>query len=216
MKKILFILIGLLIIITTSYIVVTEKSNKPLVIAHRGASGYAPEHTFKAYDIAVENKNVDYLELDLHLTKDNYLVSIHDDTVDRTTDGHGKVNDLTIKEIKQLEAGSWFDKKYKNEKVPTLNEVLDRYGNKTKYYIEIKDIGKKKLIDEFLYQLKLNGFLSEDAIDAEKVIIQTFSSEDLKYIKERNHHIKLVQLVNKGFLTNCTDDDLQEIKNMLM
>ncbi|UBH16107.1 hypothetical protein LAU40_03920 [Macrococcus armenti] len=108
-----------------------------LVIAHRGASGYAPEHTLISYDLALENENVDYLEL--HLTKDNYIVSIHDDDVDRTTNGHGKIKELTIKEIKQLDAGSWFDKKYINEKIPTLNEILDRYGSEANYYIEIKE-----------------------------------------------------------------------------
>lgn len=76
---------------------------KPLIIAHRGASGYEPEHSFPAYDKAIHEMNIDYLELDLQITKDDNLVVMHDESIDRTTNGKGKVEDYTIEELKKNE-----------------------------------------------------------------------------------------------------------------
>lgn len=78
------------------------------VVAHRGASGYAPENTFAAFDKAVQ-MGADYIELDVHRSKDGELVVIHDSTVDRTTDGSGKVGELTVEELNALDAGSWME-----------------------------------------------------------------------------------------------------------
>src|SRR5699024_1122413 len=103
----------------------------------RGASGYAPENTIAAFDKAVEMK-ADYFELDVQRSKDGQLVLIHDTTVDRTTNGTGAVKDLTLKELKSLDAGSWFDEKYAGEKIPTLGETLDRHRGKIKILIELK------------------------------------------------------------------------------
>ncbi|GGI41669.1 hypothetical protein GCM10010896_14590 [Mammaliicoccus stepanovicii] len=87
-----------------------------LNIAHRGASGSTPEHTYVAYDKAIK-QNADYTELDLQMTKDNRLIAMHDNKVDRTTNGTGLVKNKSHEEIKKLDAGSWFDKKIKGEKV---------------------------------------------------------------------------------------------------
>ena len=89
-------------------------SKKITNIAHRGASSYAPENTTAAFDLAIE-MGVKHIELDVHSSKDNHLVVIHDDTLDRTTNGHGNVNDFTLKELQSLDAGSWFSEKYSNE-----------------------------------------------------------------------------------------------------
>lgn len=83
-------------------------------IAHRGASGYAPEHTFQAYDKSHNELKASYIEIDLQRTKDGHLVAMHDETVNRTTNGHGKVEDYTLDELKQLDAGSWFNKNIQN------------------------------------------------------------------------------------------------------
>ncbi|WP_325167748.1 glycerophosphodiester phosphodiesterase family protein, partial [Staphylococcus cohnii] len=109
-------------------------SKKYLNIAHRGASGSTPEHTFVAYDKAIE-LDADYIEVDLQMTKDNKLIAMHDSKVDRTTDNTGYVKDKNISQIKKLDAGSWFDKKYKNEKVPELAEILKKYYKKSNLYI---------------------------------------------------------------------------------
>lgn len=106
-----------------------------LRIAHRGASGYAPENTLAAFKKALEF-DIDVIELDVHLTKDNHLVVIHDKTVNRTTDGKGKVADKTLAELQKLDAGN-------GEKIPTLQEVLDLVNRKALVSIEIK--GKVKL-----------------------------------------------------------------------
>jgi glycerophosphoryl diester phosphodiesterase len=121
------------------------------VIAHRGASSYAPENTLASFRRAMELQ-ADWFELDCLLTKDGEVLICHDDTVDRTTNGKGKIAELTLAELKQLDAGSWFDPKFKGEPLPTLNEALDLAKDKTGVYIEIKNCGDdgklfKQLLD---------------------------------------------------------------------
>ncbi len=96
----------------------------PLVLAHRGASAYAPENTLAAFRLARE-LGADGIELDVQLCQDRVPVVIHDDTVDRTTDGKGRVSDLTIGEIAQLDAGGWKTEDYRGEPIPTLAQVFD-------------------------------------------------------------------------------------------
>ncbi len=94
----------------------------PLVVAHRGLLRHAPENTLANFRACLELR-VGF-EFDVQRTKDGHLVCIHDDTVDRTTDGSGAVAELTLAEIRQLDAGRWFDPKFAGEKVPTVEEVL--------------------------------------------------------------------------------------------
>ena len=108
-----------------------------LNIAHRGASAYAPENTMAAFEKAVE-LGADVLELDLHLTRDDELVVIHDDTLDRTTDGKGPVHDRDLEDIKRLDAGRWFGEGFAGQRIPTLDEVLDRYAGKLLLALEVK------------------------------------------------------------------------------
>mgnify|MGYP000878146361 CR=1 FL=1 len=103
----------------------------PKIIAHRGASGHAPENTLAAFQLALDQK-ADGIELDVMLTADNQIVVIHDDTVDRTTDGSGRVRDMTLDQLKHLDAGD-------GEKIPTLEEVLVRFGGKYLINIELKN-----------------------------------------------------------------------------
>jgi glycerophosphoryl diester phosphodiesterase len=90
-----------------------------LVIAHRGASGHAPENTLASFRRAV-SLGATFIETDLQLTRDTRFVAIHDDTVDRTTNGKGRVHDLTLTELRRLDAGSWFGSEFTGERVPTL------------------------------------------------------------------------------------------------
>lgn len=108
-----------------------------LNIAHRGASALAPENTMAAFEKAVE-LGADTLELDLHLTRDNELVVIHDDTLDRTTDGLGPVHVRSLEELKRLDAGRWFGERFVGERVPTLAEVLQRFAGKVPLALEVK------------------------------------------------------------------------------
>lgn len=94
------------------------------LFAHRGAKSFAPENTLSAFKKAVES-GADGIELDVHLSQDGFIVVMHDENVDRTTNGKGEIKELSLAEIKKLDAGSWFDEKFKDEKVPTLEEVLE-------------------------------------------------------------------------------------------
>lgn len=96
----------------------------PLILAHRGASAYAPENTIAAFRLAHE-LGADGIELDVQLTRDKIPVVIHDKTVDRTTNGTGRVCDLTIAEFARLDAGTWKTEDYRGEPVPTLAQVFD-------------------------------------------------------------------------------------------
>lgn len=103
----------------------------PKIIAHRGASAHAPENTLKAFQMALE-QGADGIELDVMLTKDGRLVVIHDDTVDRTTNGTGKVREMTLAELKALDFGQ-------GEPIPTLDEVFEGFGGKFLINVELKN-----------------------------------------------------------------------------
>ncbi|GAB6929452.1 glycerophosphodiester phosphodiesterase family protein [Paenibacillus sp. JCM 10914] len=106
-------------------------------IAHRGASGYAPENTLAAFAKADE-MGADMLELDVQRSSDGQLVVIHDMTVDRTSNGKGKVGNMTLSELRRLDVGSWYSADFKDEVIPTLQEVLMRFGERTGLLIELK------------------------------------------------------------------------------
>lgn len=95
-----------------------------MIIAHRGSKGTHPENTLEAFSEAIACE-ADGIELDVQLTKDNQLVVIHDNTVDRTTNGSGEVSDFTLAELQGLDAGSWFSPEYHGSKIPSFSEVLD-------------------------------------------------------------------------------------------
>lgn len=110
---------------------------RPAIIAHRGSSTYAPENTIAAFELAVQQR-ANGIELDANLTKDGQIVVFHDSEVDRTTNGHGKILSMTLKELKSLDAGSYFDPAFSNEKIPTLEEVFEAVGRRIMINIEIK------------------------------------------------------------------------------
>ncbi|MDQ3012429.1 MAG: glycerophosphodiester phosphodiesterase [Acidobacteriota bacterium] len=107
----------------------------PLVIAHRGASAYEPENTLRAFDLAIK-QGAQMIELDLHATRDGHVVAIHDFTLDHTTSLTGRINERTLAEIKQADAGTIASG---GERVPTLDETLDLTLGKVRLYLEIKD-----------------------------------------------------------------------------
>jgi glycerophosphoryl diester phosphodiesterase len=110
----------------------------PWIVAHRGASGHAPENTMAAFKRAVE-LGARFIETDLHLTRDAQFVAIHDQTLDRTTNGHGAVRDCTLAELNKLDAGMWFDRQFAGERIPTLEEVLAFASeHDVVFYLELK------------------------------------------------------------------------------
>ena len=116
------------------------KVRRLLVFGHRGARGYAPENTMESFSMAVK-MGADGVELDVHLSKDEELVVMHDDMVDRTTDGHGAVRDFTVEQLKKMDAGAKFGHRWKGARIPTLAEVFDGLG-RAEYRIELKHSGK--------------------------------------------------------------------------
>jgi glycerophosphoryl diester phosphodiesterase len=112
-----------------------------LVIAHRGASGHAPENTLAAFKRATA-LGATFIETDLQLSRDARFVAIHDDTVNRTTNGQGKVHDLSLADLRKLDAGSWFGSEFTGERIPTLEEILE-FSKKhdVVFYLELKPGG---------------------------------------------------------------------------
>ena len=130
------------------------ENDRPLVMAHRGGADLAPENTLAAFRHAV-NLDVDLIELDIHLTKDGHIVAIHDDTIDRTTDGTGRVNDLTLAEIKSYDASIHFVDPDGNNPfregdvtIPTLEAVFQEMPLDMRYTIEIKDTNDPELYEK--------------------------------------------------------------------
>jgi glycerophosphoryl diester phosphodiesterase len=110
----------------------------PLILCHRGAKNYAPENTLAAFKIALE-LGADGFELDTQLTSDGHVVVYHDTTVDRITDGQGKLSTLPLSELRKLDAGSSFSEKFRGEKIPTLDEVFETIGKRAIINIELKN-----------------------------------------------------------------------------
>jgi glycerophosphoryl diester phosphodiesterase len=108
-----------------------------MVIAHRGASAYAPENTVAAFDVALQ-MGCRHLELDIDVSRDGYIVVMHDDTVDRTTNGTGPIGSHTLAELRALDAGAWFGTQFAGERIPTFAEVLERYQRRVHLHTEIK------------------------------------------------------------------------------
>jgi glycerophosphoryl diester phosphodiesterase len=109
-----------------------------LIIAHRGASGNAPENTLAAFRKAVA-LGATFIETDLQLSRDARFVAIHDATVNRTTNGHGAVHDMALADLRKLDAGSWFGSEFAGERIPTLEEILEfSKKNDVVFYLEIK------------------------------------------------------------------------------
>jgi glycerophosphoryl diester phosphodiesterase len=177
-----------------------------LNIGHRGASGYAPEHTIPSYDLALR-LGADYIEQDLQLTKDGVLVAMHDETLDRTARGPknnctGPVIEKTLAQIKTCDVGSWFNEAYpqyaKPEyvglKVPTLEQIFQRYGKGVNYYIETKNPEAAPGMEEELLRLMDKYGLTRPAADHWQVLIQSFSPASLQKIHAINPSLPLIQL----------------------
>ncbi|HDR4765133.1 TPA: glycerophosphodiester phosphodiesterase [Bacillus thuringiensis] len=190
-----------------------NQSNHIKNIAHRGASAYAPEHTIAAYQLG-QQMNGDYIEIDLQMTKDGHLVAMHDETLNRTTNGTGLVKEHTLEEIKQLNAGSFFNGKYpnlakkefENVKVPTLTEILETFGHNANYYIETKSPDEYPGMEGKLLEI-INHYEIHD-----KVIIQLFSEESLQKIHSLNSNISIVQLLPYKKVVQLTKLEIEKYK----
>lgn len=190
-----------------------------LNIAHRGASGYTPEHTLLSYETSL-NMNADYIEIDLQMTKDGSLIALHDSNVARTTNGRGEVDNLTLEEIKILDAGSWFnienpdlaDDEFNNLKVVTLDEIINYFGMDVNYYIETKNPEESpNMVKELISILNKHNLIGPD-IPEGKVIIQSFSESSLLEVFELEPSIPLIQLISYQSKATINKKYLNKVK----
>lgn len=176
-------------------------------IGHRGASGYAPEHTIPSYDLALA-LGADYIEQDLQLTSDGVLVALHDTTLDRTARGlpencTGEVSTKTLAQIKTCDVGSWFNDafpalarpEYVGLQIPTLEEIFQRYRKHVNYYIETKAPDTADHMEERLLALLDQYRLRRPAARRWQVLIQSFSAQSLEKIHALDPSLPLIQLV---------------------
>jgi len=150
----------------------------PLVFAHRGASGAAPENTLAAFQAALD-AGADGIELDVSRCASGEIVVMHDNTVDRTTDGAGAISDLSLEAMRALDAGSWFGPQFAGERVPLLAEVLDAFGASLRINIEIKGRGRRGdgIEGEIAAMVRARGV-------QETVVISSFSLAALRRMRE--------------------------------
>jgi len=152
LKRICLVWIVLLVIVAAAVQAAEVAVPAVAVSAHRGANDVAPENTLAAYRAAID-LGADFIEVDIHTTKDGQLVSIHDSTLDRTTDGTGPVREITFEALRRLSAGRWFGEAFADEKVPTLEEICrlvrEHHGPKgpVALYFDWKDADAQPWID---------------------------------------------------------------------
>lgn len=153
-----------------------RKAKEPVVriATHRAANEFAPENTLSAMKIAMDLK-VDYIEIDVRLTKDGRSLILHDGNLNRTTNGKGPLKELNFEEARKLSAGLWFSPFFSDEMIPTLEESCqllsdhnEKSGHKTYFYVDCKDINVRVLIDTLSKYKLLDGsvfYVSEQQID---------------------------------------------------
>jgi glycerophosphoryl diester phosphodiesterase len=180
--------------------VIRRADGRPLVIAHRGASAYAPEHTFAAWDLALD-MGADYLEQDLQMTSDGVLVVLHDATLDRTARGPdgactGPVIERTFEQLRACDAGCWFGAAFAGQRIPALDDVLARYRGRARFYIETKQPGEAPGMEQALVALlRRHGLLDAPPFDGlPAVIVQSFSAQSLRLMRRLAPAIPAVQL----------------------
>ncbi|MBT4140268.1 MAG: glycerophosphodiester phosphodiesterase [Candidatus Latescibacteria bacterium] len=158
-------------------------------IAHRGASGkgLAPENTMAAYELALEI-GVDLVEIDIHLTADGHPVVIHDRSVDRTTDGTGFIDTMTLSQVRQLDAGSWFGRAFHDERIPTLEEVLDLCRHKVPILIEAKTVESAEAAAVLVRSLRAQSH----------VVIQSFHGAAVRAVNRLDRRIPTAFLMSGG------------------
>lgn len=113
-----------------------ESLPQPIIFAHRGASAHAPENTIAAFELAL-TQQADGIELDVKLTSDGQVIVHHDATVNRTTNGQGRLKDMSLAELKKLDAGASFSDQFRGEKIPSLEEVFEAVGKRTFINVEL-------------------------------------------------------------------------------
>jgi glycerophosphoryl diester phosphodiesterase len=155
---------------------------QPMIVAHRGFSGKAPENTRAAFTMALD-AGVEMIEFDVQMSKDGHIVVIHDHTVDRTTDATGKVTDYTLEELRSLDAGSWFNPAFKAERILTLEEALELITPKALVNIELKSNRIVRKADTRIADRTLDIVKKMKLLD--RVLFSAFNHRLVKYLKDK-------------------------------
>ena len=175
----------------------------PIVIAHRGASGEAPENTLAAFKLAVE-QGCDAIELDIHLAADGQIVVCHDDSIGRTTTGKGVIREMTSQQLKQADAGVKFGGQFAGERIPLLEEVFDLVPQEIMLNIEIKS-GFDRRIESTLLEL----------LDRKKrldnVVVSSFNHKSLRLLKQLEPRVKIGLLYAADFANHRRIAEAMEV-----
>ena len=212
---------ALLIVMTVLPTAPFAQPARKLAVAHRGASAYAPEHTLASYRLAID-QGADFVEQDLAVTRDGVLICLHDASLERTTnveqvfpdraaeaviEGRKRkawlANDFTLAEIKQLDAGSWFDPKFAGERVPTFDEAVALVKGKAGLYPELKtpeiyegrDVRFEELVAAALDRHQLRG---SSADPKTPLILQTFGEASARKLAAMKIGVPVVLLIANG------------------
>lgn len=177
------------------------------VIAHRGASAYYPENTLSAFEAAI-GMGADMIELDVQLSSDKEVVVFHDEKISRCTDGRGKLSDFTLAQLKKLDAGIRFDKKFKNTRIPALGEVLDLCKNRIVVNIEIKteSVGQTffgGIEEKCLHIVERCGM-------REHVVFSSFDPRALMHLKQIDSRVPVAALFEKKHYGSRQPSDIVE------
>ncbi len=194
------------------------------VIAHRGASWDAPEHTFEAYDLALTS-GADWIEQDLQFTRDSVLVVMHDDSLDRTARGpavdcRGEVRERTYAQLQRCDVGAWFNAenpdrakpRYVGAVIPTLDSVLTRYGKRVRFYIETKNPEAAPGMEEALLLLLRKHRLAGVLAARRRVLVQSFSEASLVRMHALDPSVRLVYLIDEPIAVDSLDAVFARVK----
>src|SRR5215212_11022459 len=219
------VVVALILLLTVT---ANAQYHKKTVVAHRGASAYAPEHTAAAYKLAIEMR-ADFVEQDLAVTKDGVLICLHDPTLERTTNveevfptrsstvtWEGKTatswlaNDFTLAEIKQLDAGSWFDPKFKDERIVTFDEAVALVKGKAGMFPELKTpevyVGRDVHFEALVAAaLDKHGLRGPTADPKTPIMLQTFSESSAKALAAMKIGVPVILLVGNPKPWNTAD-----------
>ncbi|NQT88504.1 glycerophosphodiester phosphodiesterase [bacterium] len=165
---------------------------RPWVMGHRGWRDRVPENTLPSFEAALA-LGCDALELDVHLSRDGEVVVIHDETVDRTTDGEGCVHDFSVADLQRLDAGSWFGEEFAGLRIPTLRQVVERVPPDLPLFVEVKD-GRPAIIEPLLALVELR---------ADSTIVHSFDREFLEVFR------RAAPAMATGVLGNVTKQDMR-------
>jgi glycerophosphoryl diester phosphodiesterase len=168
--------------------------HRPLVIAHRGAKGEAPENTLAAFRLGLE-QGCDAAELDIHMSRDGELMVCHDATIDRTTSGSGRIREMTADELRAHDAGAWFGGEFAGERIPLLQEVFELFPADVMINVEIKDYGddvQPRLIELLA---RYNRF--------DSVIVSSFNHKCLARLKQLAPDVKIGLLYGENLVNHA-------------